>query len=90
MAHTLEAIVILLIVWQLMTRFKKNVRISSNGKSELQEAIEDAKDRMPSTGLLKLFKGDSSSSETVEQPEIEIEKTIVPAKETMNVNHNKI
>ena len=80
MAQTIEAIVILLIVWQLMTRFKKNVRISSNGKSELQEAIEDAKDRLPSTGLFKLFKGDSINPEAIEQPEIEIERTFVPAK----------
>ena len=80
MAQTFEAIVILLIVWQLMTRFRKNVRISTNAKSEFQEAIEDAKDRLPSTGLFKLFKGDTIRPETVEQPELEIEQTIVPAK----------
>ncbi len=58
MAQLLEAIVILFIVWQLMTRLGKNVRLSSNAKSEFKEAIDDAKNRLPSTGLftLKRFK----------------------------------
>ena len=43
MLQTLETIVILLIVWQVMTRFRKNVRVSPNAKSKFQEAIDDAK-----------------------------------------------
>ena len=80
MAQTLEAIVFLTIVWLIMTRFSKHARINSNAKSELQEAIDDAKDRLPNTGLFKLFKGDSINPEAIEQPEIEIERTFVPAK----------
>ncbi len=81
MAQTLEAIVILLIVWQLMTRFKSNVQISPNAKSEFQEAIDDAKERLPNTGLFALFKAKSNSPKTVDKPEIQIEQTIVPVKE---------
>ena len=71
MAQTLEAIVILLIVWQLMTRLRKNVRLSLNAKSEFKEAIDDAKNRLPSTGLFALFKGNSSRTLTIDQTEIE-------------------
>ena len=80
MTQTLEAIAILFIVWQLMTRLKKNVQISPNTKSEFQEAIDDAKDKLPSTGLFEFFKEDSSSSGTRDELVIEIEETNVPAK----------
>jgi hypothetical protein len=86
MAQTLEAIVILFIVWQVMTRLGKNVRLSSGAKSEFKEAIDDAKNRLPNTGLFALFKGGSSQSRTVEQPEIAIEQTVVPAKGTEKEN----
>ena len=82
MAQTLEAIVILFIVWQVMTRLGKNVRLSSGAKSEFKEAIDDAKNRLPSTGLFALFKRDSSPQTTVDQTEIETQKTVVPAKGT--------
>ena len=80
MAHTLEAIIILLIVWQMMTRFRKSDQIDSNEKSKLQGTINDAKNRMPSTGLFALFKGKSSNPKPIDEPEIEIEQTIVPIK----------
>ena len=80
MAQVIEAFVILFIVWQLMTRLRKNTRISPNAKSEVQEAIDDAKERLPSTGLFNLFKGNPSRPENIEQPEIEIEQTFIPAK----------
>ncbi len=80
MAQTFEAIVILLIIWQLMTRFRKNVRLSPNAKSQFQEAIDDAKDRLPNTGLFTIFKGDSAVHENIDEPEIKIEQTIIPIK----------
>tara|TARA_B100000029_G_scaffold401481_1_gene400657 strand:+ start:547 stop:810 length:264 start_codon:yes stop_codon:yes gene_type:complete len=80
MAQILEAIVILLIVWQLMTRFVKNTRLSPNAKSEFKEAIDDAKKRLPNTGLFALFKGDSSVSQIADETQIEFEQTIVPPK----------
>ena len=79
MAQTLEAIVILMIVWQLMTRLRKNVRLNANAKHEFKEAIDDAKNRLPSTGLFALFKGGSSAPKTADEPEIDIEQTIVQA-----------
>ena len=85
MAQILEAIAILLIVWQLMIRLRKNVRISSDAKNQLKEAIEDAKDRLPSTGLFKLFKQDRESLKNGQQFEVKIEQTIVPA----NVGQNE-
>ncbi len=86
MAQTLEAIVILFIVWQVMTRLGKNVRLRSGAKSEFKEAIDDAKNRLPNTGLFALFKGGSSQSRTVEQPEIAIEQIVVPSKGTEKEN----
>ena len=86
MAQTLEAIVILFIVWQVMTRLGKNVRLSSNAKSEFKEAIDDAKNRLPNTGLFALFKRDSGLQTTADQTEIETEQTVVPAKGTEKEN----
>jgi len=80
MLQTLEAIVIMFIVWQMMIRLRNNIRLTSNAKSEFQEAIDDAKKRLPSTGLFALFKADSSSQQNIEEPEIEFEQTIVVAK----------
>tara|TARA_B100000029_G_scaffold142550_1_gene137762 strand:- start:37 stop:303 length:267 start_codon:yes stop_codon:yes gene_type:complete len=79
MAQTLEAIVIMLIVWQVMTRFRRNVRLRPDAKSELKEAINDAKNRLPSTGLFALFKRDQSSPLTADEPKMELDQTIVPA-----------
>ena len=84
MLQTLEAIVILLIVWQMMIRLKNRIRISSNAKSEFQEAMDDAQKRLPNTGLFALFKAKSSSPQNVEETEIELEQTIVPAKGVEN------
>ena len=80
MLQTLEAIVILIIIWQAMTRFKKRVRLSSDAKTGFQNAIQDAQDRLPSTGLFKLFKAKSNIPQNIEEPKIEIEKSIIPAK----------
>ena len=80
MMQTLEAIVIMILVWQLMIRLRKNVRLSSNAKSEFQEALDDAKKRLPNTGLFALFKADSSSPQNVEEVEIMLEETIIPSK----------
>ena len=95
MAKTLEAIAILVIIWQLMSRLRRNYRIAPEAKSELKEAIEDAKNRMPNTGLFRLFKEEKTTKEEKEkvlEPQIKIEQSIVPPKseEIDNLKNNKI
>jgi len=87
MAQTLEAIVILLIVWQLMSRLRDNYRISTSAKSELKEAIDDARNRLPSTGLFKLFKRDILPNENIGEPDLRIERTIVRPKSEKKEDH---
>jgi len=82
---TLETIAILLIVWQLMSRLRSNYRISPDAKSEFGAAIDDAKSRLPRTGIFKLFKGDISEKDNTSHFEMEIEKTIVPPKSEQEV-----
>ncbi len=82
MLQILEAITILLIVWQLMIRIRRNVNLSPNAKSDFKEAIDDAKNRLPRSGLFALVKGDSissSSPRTNDHTKIQIEQTFLAA-----------
>ena len=80
MTRILEAVLILLFIWQLMSRFRRNYQISPNAKSEFKEAIEDAKNRLHSTGVFKILKKGEAINDNFDKEEIQIEQTIVPAK----------
>ena len=80
MAQVIEAFVILFIVWQLMKRLRANSISSIQAANNFQEAIDDARNRLPRTGLFKLFKGEGQSHENEKRPEIEIEQSMIPAK----------
>ncbi len=80
MAQVIEALVILFIVWQLMKRLKGNSISSSQAANDFQEAIDDARNRLPKTGLFKFFKGENQSHENEKRSEINIEQSTIPAK----------
>jgi len=80
MAQVIEAFVILFIVWQLMKRLRANSISSIQAANNFQEAIDDARNRLPRTGLFKLFKGEDQSHENEKRPEIDIEQSMIPAK----------
>ncbi|WP_320668159.1 hypothetical protein [Prochlorococcus sp. MIT 1307] len=80
MAQTLEAIFILIIVWQIMTRLRGIESSNQSAGKLFNEAINDARERLPSTGLFRLFKRDVSTSKASVEPSIDIEKTSIPAK----------
>ena len=54
--------------------------ISTNTLSEVKEAIDDARNRLPSTGLFKLFKRHTLPNENIGEPDLRIERTIVRPK----------
>ncbi len=80
MAQVIEALVILFMVWQLMKRLKGNSISSSQTANDFQEAIDNARDRLPRTGLLKLFKGEIKNHKNEKRSELEIDQSLIPAK----------
>ena len=78
MVSLLLSVVIFYILWQLSSRLRKNAQDSSEIKTEFQSAIDDAKARLPRTGLFSLFQGEPRIPETVERPisaAVELEPT---------------
>ncbi len=53
---------------QIANRLRNSDRGSGRIKTEFQAAIDDAKERLPSTGLFQVFKGQSSGSKPIEEP----------------------
>ena len=52
---------------QIAGRLRKNVANTKGIKTEFQSAIADAKNRLPSTGLFQLLKGEASNSKIIEE-----------------------
>ena len=52
---------------QIAGRLRKNGANTKGIKTEFQSAIADAKNRLPSTGLFQLLKGEASNSKIIEE-----------------------
>ena len=78
MTGLLLSIVFLYALRQLLVRLRKLDKAPSEIKAEFQSVLDDARDRLPSTGLFAFFKGSSYGSKITNELEIGSNQMVAP------------